>query len=849
MSRFPITQSHWLRYKAREWRLWWQRQNPLRQERLMVIGPLISVLLFSTALISTVAYLRIEEVDREREAVNRDSNFVLQNIKLRVMDRIAQITRIGDDVYRTRDLEEFQFQSAVLTSQFPELLGVALLDSESGLRSLYVSAQASASQLRQPTSMLRSINPDDIGIIWRERQAVFGPPVAPRPIIGTDLGAYTVLAYVPIFDGLKLVQVMVAEFNIDSLLYFSLPRELVSRYAILMVDGSGNALAGQWSETPSRLRELLPWVSPPPTARVGLAPISDDLFVLVRGYRTSSDLLGTFLQWAVGGLSLLTLWMLVTNWRHARRRLRTQRALMDETFFRRAMEDSMLTGMRAMDMQGRITYVNPAFCRMTGWSEAELVGQHPPFSFWAEEDHAMLLERLASELKGIVNHSGFEVRLRRRSGDTFYARMYMSPLVSHTGDQTGWMASITDITEPKKTREELAAAHERFTIVLEGLDAAVSVANLGGNALLFGNAKYRNWYGEDVSGHHRMVMHAQMGLLRDDQQDTVDDLAGIPTDTLLEASSEDTNVFDENLGIWLEVRSRYITWVDGSLAQVVIATDVTARYEAQEQAQKQTEKAQAASRLITMGEMASSVAHELNQPLAAIANYCSGMISRLQRQQLEPDALLSALEKTAKQAQRAGQIISRIRSFVKRSEPSVSATKVSDIVTDALELAQIELRRHDVRLNYYMAARIPDVMADPILIEQVLINLIKNGAESVSHAKRPYNQREVELSVRPTEIDGQRVVEFQVRDTGTGIPDEIKERIYDAFYSTKSEGMGIGLKLCRSIVESHHGRMSVENLYNGNTITGCCFSFWIPVSSVQVPSETTAKPVSPVDQE
>ena len=224
----------------------------------MVIGPLISVLLFSTALISTVAYLRIEEVDREREAVNRDSNFVLQNIKLRVMDRIAQITRIGDDVYRTRDLEEFQFQSAVLTSQFPELLGVALLDSESGLRSLYVSAQASASQLRPPTSMLRSINPDDIGIIWRERQAVFGPPVAPRPIIGTDLGAYTVLAYVPIFDGLKLVQVMVAEFNIDSLLYFSLPRELVSRYAILMVDGSGNALAGQWSETPSRLRELLP---------------------------------------------------------------------------------------------------------------------------------------------------------------------------------------------------------------------------------------------------------------------------------------------------------------------------------------------------------------------------------------------------------------------------------------------------------------------------------------------------------------------------------------------------------------------------------------------------------------
>ena len=814
-----------------------------------MIGPLISVLLFSTALVSTVAYLRIEEVDREQEAVNRDSNFALQSLKLRVMDRIGQLTRIGDEVNRTKDLQEFQFQSAVLTSQFPELLGVAMFDSENGLTALYISAQASASQLRQPESLLQGITPDGMGMIWRERRAVFGPAVAPRPIIGTDFGAHTVLAYIPIFDGLRLVKVLVAEFNLESLLQFALPAELSNRYAVLMADGSGKAVAGHWPASPSRLREYLPWVSPPPTARIGLAPISDDLFIQLRGYRTSSDFLGTFLQWAVGGLSLLTLWMLINNWRHARRRLSTQRALMDETFFRRAMEDSMLTGMRAMDMQGRITYVNPAFCRMTGWSEAELVGQHPPFSFWAEEDHAMLLERLASELKGIVNHSGFEVRLRRRSGDTFFARMYMSPLVSHNGEQTGWMASITDITEPKKTREELAAAHERFTIVLEGLDAAVSVANLGGNSLLFGNAKYRHWYGEDVSGHHRMVMHAQMGLLRDEQHDTVDEMSGIPTDTLLEASTEDTNVFDDKLGIWLEVRSRYITWVDGSLAQVVIATDVTARHEAQEQAQKQSEKAQAASRLITMGEMASSVAHELNQPLAAIANYCSGMISRLQRQQLEPEALLSALEKTTKQAQRAGQIISRIRTFVKRSEPSVSSTKVSDIVSDALELAQIELRRQDVRLNYYMAARMPNVMADPILIEQVLINLIKNGAESVSHAKRPHNQREVELNVRPTEVDGQKVVEFQVRDTGTGIPDEIKERIYDAFYSTKSEGMGIGLKLCRSIVESHHGRMNVENIYNGSTITGCCFSFWIPVSLASEPADIAPQTISPVDHE
>ena len=849
MARIPIYQPHWLRRKARQLAQWWQQQSALKQERLLIIGPLISVLLFSTALISTIAYLRIEESEREREAVVRDIHFAAQSFKLRVMDRVAQITRIGDDVYRKGDLREFQFQAAVLTSQFPELQGLVLFDSDSGLKSLYVSPEAAASQLRQPADLLEGITPDSMGLIWRERRAVFGPASSPQAMFGRDLRAHTVLAYIPVFDGLKLVQVLVAEFNLETLLQMALPREISSRYATAITDALGRVFAGQWPEAASAPTAALPWIPAPAAASLNLEPISEDLYVRIRAYRASGDFLGTLLEWVVGGLSLLTVWMLVTNWRHARRRLRAQRALMDETFFRRAMEDSMLTGMRAMDMSGRITYVNPAFCRMTGWSEAELVGQHPPFTFWAEEDHGLLMERLASELKGIVNHSGFEVRLRRRSGETFFARMYMSPLVSHNGVQTGWMASITDITEPKKTREELAAAHERFTTVLEGLDAAVSVANLGGSSLLFGNAKYRHWYGENVTGHHRMVMHAQMGLLRDEQLDSVDELSGIPRDTLLDATTEDSNVFDERLGIWLEVRSRYITWVDGSLAQVVIATDVTARQKAQQQAIEQAERAQAASRLITMGEMASSVAHELNQPLAAIANYCNGMISRLEKQQLEPEAMLSALEKTAKQAHRAGQIISRIRTFVKRSEPDVVTTKVSDIISDALELAQIELRRQDVRLNYYVAARLPDIMADPILIEQVLINLIKNGAESISRAQLPFNQREVELSVRPTVVEGQRAVEFQVRDSGPGIPDEIKERIYDAFYSTKSEGMGIGLKLCRSIVESHHGRMHVENLYNGGSISGCCFSFWIPVGNTANAGDQPEPSAYPVDQE
>ena len=287
------------------------------------------------------------------------------------------------------------------------------------------------------------------------------------------------------------------------------------------------------------------------------------------------------------------------------------------------------------------------------------------------------------------------------------------------------------------------------------------------------------------------------------------------------------------------MRSRYLNLVDGRLAQMVIATDITPRRQAEEQAAAQAERAQNASRLITMGEMASSVAHELNQPLTAINNYCNGMVSRIKDQQITEEALLTALEKTSKQAQRAGQIIQRIRSFVKRSEPNRTLSDIGGMVSEAVELAEIELRRRNVRLSYYVAARLPRLLVDPILIEQVLVNLMKNASESIDAADRPSPRRSVELRVVPRQVDGQNAVEFSVVDTGQGLAPEVLERLYEAFFSTKAEGMGIGLNLCRSIIESHSGRMEAENLYNGADITGCRFSFWLPVS--QQPIEGAAR--------
>jgi len=121
-------------------------------------------------------------------------------------------------------------------------------------------------------------------------------------------------------------------------------------------------------------------------------------------------------------------------------------------------------------------------------------------------------------------------------------------------------------------------------------------------------------------------------------------------------------------------------------------------------------------------------------------------------------------------------------------------------------------------------------MVDPILIEQVLVNLLRNAAESIDSALRQTSDRIVELRVLPKRIDDKPVVEFSVQDTGKGLAPEVMARLYEAFYSTKADGMGIGLSLCRSIVESHLGRMTAENIYNGDDVVGCRFSFWVPLN-------------------
>lgn len=803
----------------------------MRQDRLAALAPLAAVLLFMAAIVAAFWYLRMEEAERQQEALRRDVEYAQQRVRLRLLERQEQLMRVARDL-SNQELDAVQLgaRAEALISQYPELQAITWIDERGRIRASNSAPTLSGGQMRIGGEVLRKGDTTEGFELARDLQQ----PIYKQPVAMEGEATPLLQLHVPLNTHGLFAGVLLGEFSTENLLRYGIPTEVLARYAVTLLDAYDRVLAG----TPLSVRSARPqWLAPSAgdhEYEIPVSPVGNGLVLRVQAYRTSTSVVGSGLFWLVGVLSAMTAWMLIATWRHTRRRMQAQLALVTETNFRRAMENSMLTGMRALDMQGRITYVNAAFCQMTGWSEAELVGQTPPFPYWPDDDMELLQARLKEEISGKTVSGGFQVRVKRKNGALFDARLYVSPLIDARNQQTGWMTSMTDITEPNRVREQLSASHERFTIVLEVLDASVSVAPLGSQELLFANKLYRQWFGSQTGGHLQMV--AQAGALparRPAPSPGDGDVSneGLSDDRLAVAQSENAEIYMPEMGRWLEVRSRYLTWVDGRLAQMVIATDITPRRQAEEQTARHTERAQSVSRLITMGEMASSVAHELNQPLTAINNYCSGIISRIHSGQITPESLMTALQKTAHQAQRAGQIIQRIRDFVKKSEPNRQRADAATMVSEAVELADIELRRHNVRLTHYVAARLPPLMADSILIEQVLINLMKNGAESIALAQRPPAGRCVELRVVPKHIGDQEVIEFSVQDTGQGLSEDVLSRLFEAFFSTKQEGMGMGLNLCRSIVESHQGRMQAQNIYNGLEVTGCRFSFWLPLAA------------------
>ena len=241
--------------------------------------------------------------------------------------------------------------------------------------------------------------------------------------------------------------------------------------------------------------------------------------------------------------------------------------------------------------------------------------------------------------------------------------------------------------------------------------------------------------------------------------------------------------------------------------------------DSQKRVREHEEKLAHVARLNLMGEMASGIAHEINQPLSAIGNYNQACLRLLEDDPLDLDVIRRAMTSAAQQAQRAGDILQRLRAFVSKQPAQPEQISLAQVVHNTLTLAEHLLKENKVRTVLQLDERLPPIMADAIQIEQVVLNLISNAVDSLSQQTQ---ERWLKLA---TKIDGAGVV-LTVTDNGGGIPARILDNLFTPFITSKPHGMGLGLTICQSIIEAHQGRITAKNLAEG----GACFSIYLPLS-------------------
>jgi PAS domain S-box-containing protein len=273
---------------------------------------------------------------------------------------------------------------------------------------------------------------------------------------------------------------------------------------------------------------------------------------------------------------------------------------------------------------------------------------------------------------------------------------------------------------------------------------------------------------------------------------------------------------------WLETHAVPMRDAHGNIfALLGITRDITEHRQAEEQARRHHTELTHVARLSTMGEMATGIAHELNQPLSAIANFARGCLRRLRADHIDPRELIKPLEEVCEQAVRASEILSHVRDFVRKSELQLKPADINHIVHSVVKFTELEARQFGASVTLRLAVRLPKVQADAIMIEQVICNMVRNAFEAMAEARSP--RREVCISTRAMEGD---TVEIEVADTGPGIDGAVIDQVFDPFFTTKAEGVGMGLSISRSIIEMHGGRVRAESGQQG----GSTFRFTLPMS-------------------
>lgn len=653
--------------------------SPGRRHLLRWVMPILLVLLFLLTLIWLPRQAQQMESGERQEQLIADTLWVEQAIRFQLSrddESMRQIAREIVSEHITKD--QFRNQLSSLIRNNHEFYRVTWFNAEGRPVASTDDFPTPRHQLSEP-SQQAELHARTI------RRPLYSSPAMPPGIAEPMLMDY----HIPLFRDNRYIGSVVVSYSLTRVLSEMVPWWFAQDNEISLSDTDDKVVARRIAGGPglnvyTHRREMeLPGLT---------------LRLHTNSTKSAPKLLPNLLVGSVIVLSLGLLWSLWALWRDINRRLTAEKALVHEVTFRSAMENSLVTGMRARDLEGRITYVNPAFCKMVDMTAEELVGQIPPMPYWAPEAMDDYQERFSNVLAGRVTPQ-FETIFQRRNGERFPVLIFESALVDQNGKQTGWMGSILDVTERNR--------------------------------------------------------------------------------------AEDLNRMQE-------------------------------------------EKLQTSARLASMGEIASTLAHELNQPLAAISSYTTGALNMMRDGTLDPASLQPALEKVNAQAQRAGSVIRSVYQFVKKQEPSRQPLSIKTIVDNVTPLIELQAQQFLVVLQTAIPANLPNVLGDAILLEQVLLNLTRNAIQAMTGTAPARRILRISAALdRKKSIPpslAQSIV-VSVIDQGHGISPDVAAGLFSPFFSTKAEGMGMGLNICRTTIEFHGGTLSYANNPTGGTI----FRFTLPV--------------------
>ncbi|MFZ3028813.1 MAG: PAS domain-containing sensor histidine kinase, partial [Rhodoferax sp.] len=303
-----------------------------------MLAPLAAVVFFLVAILFAFAYLRLEEISREHEAISRDVEYTQQRLRLRLLEQQEQLGRFAREV-ASREIShrEFMKRAEALVNLYPEVQGLTWIDERRRIRADFHTANLPTPP--QKTGETAEADPqavDNFALAYQLLVPIYSAPQA-RP--GLDS---TMELHLPLIEKAKFKGTLLALYSVDAMFRYGIPNEINAKYAISLQDDQGKLLAGTTMSESQINRKLLPWASPVNTYDMPVSPIGNGLIIRGQAYRTSLGLIGSGLFWLVMVLSAITAWLLLANWSHTRRRIRAQDALVQETAFRRAMENSML---------------------------------------------------------------------------------------------------------------------------------------------------------------------------------------------------------------------------------------------------------------------------------------------------------------------------------------------------------------------------------------------------------------------------------------------------------------------------------------------------------------------------